>query len=194
MTRSSLARVPSSRRRWRVGLALALAAALAIALLPLQRAEAEVADVTAIVECGFATWASDKVDETMRARFDGERIPVSGVRHVRIWGIQVDDERELPGRERTQIPDEEIWDAHVVHAEEGSMGRSEELVVPSSSAQATRPGRIGCRSFLRFDGAQNHHNTAAAQQQQQRDDHIDHQTAPRAAIRYRNRSDRFARI
>jgi hypothetical protein len=38
---------------------------------------------------------------------------VAGVRHVRIWGLQVDDERELPGLERTQIPDEEVWEVNL---------------------------------------------------------------------------------
>jgi len=37
------------------------------------------AELTAIVECGYAIWATDGVDETMRARFDSERIPVAGV-------------------------------------------------------------------------------------------------------------------
>ena len=43
-----------------------------------------------------------------------DRIPVAGVRHVRVWGLQVDDERELPGLERTQIPDEELWEVNLV--------------------------------------------------------------------------------
>jgi len=71
------------------------------------------ADVAAIVDCGFAAWASDDVDPALRARFDAERIPVAGVRHVRVWGLQVDDERALPGRERTQIPDEDIWEVNL---------------------------------------------------------------------------------
>ena len=75
--------------------------------------------VAAIVECGFATWASDDVDPTFRARFDEQRIPVAGVRNVRVWGIQVDDERELPGHERTQIPDEELWEVNL-EAQDGS--------------------------------------------------------------------------
>ena len=41
------------------------------------------------------------------------RIPVAGVRNVRVWGLQVDDERELPGRERTSIPDDEIWEINL---------------------------------------------------------------------------------
>ncbi len=29
-----------------------------------------------MVECGYAIWATDSVDDAMRARFDNERIPV----------------------------------------------------------------------------------------------------------------------
>ncbi len=72
------------------------------------------AELQAIMDCGYATWASDKVDPAVRERFDAERIPVAGVRHVRVWGVQVDDERELPGLERTQIPDEELWEVNLV--------------------------------------------------------------------------------
>ncbi len=75
--------------------------------------------VAAIVARGFVTWASDDIDSTLRARFDEDRIPVAGVRNVRIWGLQVDDERELPGLERTQIPDEEIWEVNL-EAKDGS--------------------------------------------------------------------------
>ena len=71
------------------------------------------AELATMVECGFAIWATDTVAETLRARFDGERIPVVGVRHVRVWGLQVDDERELPGLERTQVPDEELWEVNL---------------------------------------------------------------------------------
>ena len=76
-------------------------------------------DVAAIAHAGFATWASDDVDPVLRRKFDTHRIPVAGVRHVRVWGLQVDDERALPGRERTQIPDEEIWEVNLV-ATDGS--------------------------------------------------------------------------
>lgn len=72
-----------------------------------------------LLECGFAIWASDTVAEALRDRFDGERIPVVGVRHVRVWGLQVDDERELPGHERTQVPDEELWEVNL-EAKNGS--------------------------------------------------------------------------
>ena len=71
-------------------------------------------EVAAIVEAGFAAWASDDVDAALRQKFDSSRIPVAGVCHVRVWGIQVDDERVLPGLERTQIPDEEIWEVNLV--------------------------------------------------------------------------------
>lgn len=77
------------------------------------------AGVTAIIDCGYAIWASDEVDEKLRGRFSSVRIPVAGVRHVRLWGIQVDDERALPGRERTQIDDDELWEINLV-AEDGS--------------------------------------------------------------------------
>ena len=72
------------------------------------------ANVAAIVASGFATWAGDDVDMVLRDRFDAERIPVAGVRNVRVWGLQVDDERELPGHERTRIPDDEIWEINLV--------------------------------------------------------------------------------
>ncbi len=75
--------------------------------------------VAAIVARGFATWATDDIDSALRAKFDEDRIPVAGVRNVRIWGLQVDDERELPGLERTQIPDEEIWEVNL-EAKDGS--------------------------------------------------------------------------
>ncbi len=69
--------------------------------------------VAAIAARGYAIWASDDVDPKLRERFDDKRIPVAGIRNVRVWGLQVDDERELPGRERTQIPDEELWEINL---------------------------------------------------------------------------------
>ena len=88
-------------------------------------------EVAAIVECGFAIWAGDAVDTALRARFDAERIPVAGVRHVRVWGLQVDDERELPGHERTQIPDEEIWELNLVSADGSKYGFDSRLLRPA---------------------------------------------------------------
>lgn len=76
-------------------------------------------DVAAIVAAGYATWASDDGDPVFRDRFDDKRIPVTGVRNVRVWGLQVDDERELPGLERTNMPDDEIWEINL-EATDGS--------------------------------------------------------------------------
>jgi hypothetical protein len=75
--------------------------------------------VAAIVASGFAIWSTDDVDPQLRAKFDADRIPVHGIRNVRVWGIQVDDERELPGLERTQIADEELWEVNL-EAKDGS--------------------------------------------------------------------------
>ena len=90
------------------------------------------ADVAAIIEAGYATWASDDIDPALRARFPGDRIPVAGVRHVRVWGLQVDDERELPGHERTQIPDEEIWEVNLVSADGSHYEVDSRLLQPAS--------------------------------------------------------------
>jgi hypothetical protein len=62
---------------------------------------------------------SEDVAPDFRALFDSGRIPVKGIRSVRVWGLQVDDERELPGHERTMIPDEELWEVNLV-ARDGS--------------------------------------------------------------------------
>ena len=77
------------------------------------------AELQAMVDSGFAIWADESVDANLRARFDSARIPIVGVRQVRVWGLQVDDERELPGLERTQIPDEEVWEVNL-EASDGS--------------------------------------------------------------------------
>jgi hypothetical protein len=73
--------------------------------------------VAAIRDCGYATWAGDDVPAAFRAKFDQQRIPVHSIRSVRVWGLQVDDERELPGHERTQIPDEQLWEVNLVAAD-----------------------------------------------------------------------------
>ncbi|MGB5630058.1 MAG: hypothetical protein WBM45_09890 [Woeseiaceae bacterium] len=74
-------------------------------------------NVAAIVAAGYATWANREGDVAFRKRFDAKRIPVTGVRNVRVWGLQVDDERELPGLERTSIPDDEIWEINLEAAD-----------------------------------------------------------------------------
>ena len=87
--------------------------------------------VAAIRDCGYATWSSDELGDTFRGKFDQTRIPVRGVRQVRIWGLQVDDERELPGLERTNIPDEEVWEVNL-EAKDGSCYEVESrLLVPA---------------------------------------------------------------
>lgn len=71
-------------------------------------------------ESGFAQWAThDTPAADFRQRFDSARIPVVGIRHVRQWGIQVDDERELMGHERTSVADEELWQV-VLQAKDGT--------------------------------------------------------------------------
>ena len=75
--------------------------------------------VAAIKACGFAEWKKKELGSEFMALFDDVRIPVVGVRHVRQWGIQVDDEREILGHERTSIPDEELWEV-VLKAKDGS--------------------------------------------------------------------------
>ena len=88
-------------------------------------------EVNAIAKAGYATWASDEIDPDLKARFDDKRIPVAGVRHVRVWGIQVDDERELPGLERTQIPDDEIWEINLVAANGTKYEVDSRLLIPA---------------------------------------------------------------
>ena len=75
--------------------------------------------LAAIKARGFVVWATEDLAPEFRARFDASRIPVVGIRHTRVWGIQVDDERELLGHERTAIPDEELWQVQL-RAKDGS--------------------------------------------------------------------------
>ena len=66
--------------------------------------------VAAIAKRGFVTWKDKTLNPEFRAQFDADRIPVVGVRHVRMWDIQVDDERALPGRERSWTTNEDLWE------------------------------------------------------------------------------------
>ena len=75
--------------------------------------------VAAIERRGYAVFADESLPAEFRERFDGARIPVAAIRHVRQWGVQVDDERELPGHERTRIPDDELWEVSI-RARDGS--------------------------------------------------------------------------
>lgn len=89
-------------------------------------------EVQAIVDCGYAIWSdSAGIDAATRDRFDDKHIPVAGVRQVRVWGIQVDDERELPGHERTQIPDEELWEVNLVGKNGSRYEMSSSLLKPA---------------------------------------------------------------
>jgi hypothetical protein len=76
--------------------------------------------VVAMNQSGFVAWSEGcGLSPDFMQRFDAQRIPVLGVRHVRIWGLQVDDERELPGHERTSIDDEDLWEI-ILEAKDGS--------------------------------------------------------------------------
>jgi len=75
--------------------------------------------IAAIKQRGCVMWLDQGPSPELRARFGDGPIEVSGIRHVRVWGLQVDDERELPGHERTSIPDEELWQVELV-ATDGS--------------------------------------------------------------------------
>lgn len=77
-------------------------------------------DIAAIKKCGVVVWSDDNgLAPEFRQMFDDKRIPVLGIRQVRVWGLQVDDERELPGHERTSIANEELWEI-VLEAKDGS--------------------------------------------------------------------------
>ncbi|MCB1772138.1 MAG: hypothetical protein KDI88_00860 [Gammaproteobacteria bacterium] len=76
--------------------------------------------VAAINQSGSVTWSDEgDLSTDFKQQFDAERIPVLGVRHVRVWGLQVDDERELPGHERTSVEDEDLWEI-ILEAKDGS--------------------------------------------------------------------------
>ena len=76
--------------------------------------------VAAIEQSGFATWSGENsLTAGFVEQFDDQRIPVLGIRQVQVWGLQVDDERELPGHERTRIPSEELWEV-ILEAKDGS--------------------------------------------------------------------------
>ncbi|MDH3400837.1 MAG: hypothetical protein OEM03_07700 [Chromatiales bacterium] len=90
------------------------------------------AHVAAIKENGFAQWSGGAAPAGLEGLFEDTGIPVENIRHVRIWGLQVDDERELPGHERTSIPDEEIWQVTLVAKDGSHFEVNSELLVPAS--------------------------------------------------------------
>lgn len=76
-------------------------------------------EVAAIKRCGYVMFTDETLPVEFRERFEAGRIPVTAIRHVRQWGLQVDDEFELQGHERTMIPDEELWEISI-RARDGS--------------------------------------------------------------------------
>jgi len=90
------------------------------------------AHVAAIKESGLVLWSGGAAPAGLEGLFDDKGIPVENIRHVRIWGLQVDDERELPGRERTSIPDEEILQVTLVARDGSHFEVNSELLVPAS--------------------------------------------------------------
>ncbi len=76
-------------------------------------------DVAAIERRGYVVFKDESLPAEFRERFDAGKILVTAIRHVRQWGLQVDDEFELPGHERTRIPDEELWEVSI-RARDGS--------------------------------------------------------------------------
>ncbi len=76
-------------------------------------------EVAAIERRGYVVFADESLPAEFRERFDGGRIPVASIRHVRQWGLQVDDEFELAGHERTRVADEELWEISI-RARDGS--------------------------------------------------------------------------
>jgi hypothetical protein len=88
-------------------------------------------EVAAIERRGYVVFADETLSKEFRERFDPERIPITSIRHVRVWGVQVDDERELPGHERTVVPDEEIWEISLLARDGSSYAVSSTLLRPA---------------------------------------------------------------
>ena len=77
-------------------------------------------DIVKINQSGFVIWSGDNdLSTQFKQQFDATRIPVMGIRKVQVWGLQVDDERELPGLERTSVAGEDLWEL-VLEAKDGS--------------------------------------------------------------------------
>jgi hypothetical protein len=87
--------------------------------------------ITAIKDCGYVRLANRGRTPEMLARFGAGRIPVVGIRHVRQWGLQVDDERVLPGLERTSVADEELWEVNLTATDGSRYEVNADLVEPA---------------------------------------------------------------
>ena len=89
--------------------------------------------IAAIQECGFINWSTENdLSPEFKQHFEDTRITVSGIRRVRQWGLQVDDERELMGHERTTINDEELWEIVLVAKDGSTYEVNSQFVVPAS--------------------------------------------------------------
>lgn len=89
--------------------------------------------IAAIKKCGFVNWSTDNgLSHEFKQHFVDTRIPISGIRHVRQWGIQVDDEREILGHERTLINDEELWEVVLVAKDGANFEVNSKFVIPAS--------------------------------------------------------------
>ncbi len=84
--------------------------------------------VAAIERRGAVVWKAPGPADALRAKFDAGAIPVVGIRHVRLWDIQVDDERALPGRERTATSSGDLWEIRL-RAKNGSLYEVESNLV-----------------------------------------------------------------
>ena len=91
--------------------------------------------IAAIKRSGFVIWSSKELSSDFKKRFDEHRIPVVSVHNVRVWGIQVDDERELPGLERTSIPDEELWNVKLKATNGSTYEINSEYVIPAPAPE-----------------------------------------------------------
>ncbi len=88
--------------------------------------------IMAIKQCGFVNWSSKELSTEFKQRFDANHIPVVSVHNIRVWGIQVDDEREIPGLERTSIPDEELWNIKLKAKDGSTYEINSDFVVPAT--------------------------------------------------------------
>ncbi len=84
--------------------------------------------VAAIDRRGAVVWKDEGPSAALRARFDVGPLTVVAIRHVRACDVQVDDERALPGHERTSGPGEDLWEIRL-RAKDGSLYEVESHLV-----------------------------------------------------------------
>lgn len=87
--------------------------------------------IAAIKERGYVVLKKEGLSRQLVAQFDEDKIPVVGIRHVRQWGLQVDDERALPGLERTSVADEELWEVNLQTKDGASYEVNADFVEPA---------------------------------------------------------------